>query len=390
MAQFGSFNGSNAHVNGHASGSSPAVTASPSTTDSATLSSSQHLSPPGLLDEYSDSYADLANHLLIGYTEALYSDFTLHVNFADPSQPPTTLALHAVVVSRSPLLRSLIQPAFNNTPHPTLLISIPDPSITASSFSLALASLYSPTVLSHLSLDNCAALFSTAQYLGLERLTQHSFALCQQAVADAKTIEHVQQWVQYLEDQGVSPSAPSSYYMTTLRDTLLTRLTALPTELNAFTTTDMSTARLGQEQLIQMLTPMPFEWFKLVVEDKRFSTPSELDRFNFAKKAVAARKQHFQSIASMPNSHPTSSTGSVASSSSPSSPTILQHPASSPVPPYPPHHSKHQHVNGSDYSFDEAVVLGFGSGGTSAVNVLRKMRKPHLWKVGPAATRTLQ
>ncbi|GAA5856445.1 hypothetical protein JCM5353_000236 [Sporobolomyces roseus] len=360
MAQFGSFNGTSAPLlNGHASAaetqSSPVASTSNATTSSNT---------PSYSEEYSDYYAELSNHLLKGYTEAIFSDCSVHVNYADQSQGSSSFALHAVVVSRSPLLRSLLRPAFATSPHPTLYLSIPDPSITSSSFSLALASLYSPLVLTHLSPQNCFSILSTAQYLGLDRLARQSFEACLSAIQELNSVEDVQDWVRYLDQRdpsssnsqsaSTSPLIPSSpvhqngatspapnTFEAILRQTLLTRLTSLSAEFGAF---NPSMAVQGQARLIEVLKRLSFDWFKGTVEDKRFLVPSEMDRFNFAKRVVAARKQYFQSLASQ--------------SSDPSLPPQAM-------------------------EFDEAVVLGFGSGGQSAVNVLRKARKPNLWKIGP-------
>ncbi|GAA5877445.1 hypothetical protein JCM16303_003335 [Sporobolomyces ruberrimus] len=394
MAQFGTVNG---HLNGH---ETTTGLGSPSTSAPRSRSASVAPTPSGVLGEYTDYYAELADHLLRGYTDTAYHDFRLHVEFVDRTQN-STFSLHALIVSRSPLLRSLLQSAFANSPHPTLLVSIPDPSITSSSFSLVLASLYSPTVLTHLSTHNCASILSTARYLGLERLAQQAFERCLLALEDLKTTEEIEEWVLYLEReretdetlyfQQPQPQSRSNGTLTStsskLRQSLLTRLTSLSKEYQAFHPTNSTIATEGQGKVIEVLKRLPFDWFKATIEDARFSTPSEMDRFNFAKKVVAARRTYFHTLHQTALSHTrTLSSTSSTTSSIPSSPlqpltpNSIQTNSPNALPPG----GGGQSNGGGVVEFDEAVVLGFGSGGTSAVNVLRKARKPNLWKIGPA------
>ncbi|GAA6016593.1 hypothetical protein JCM11491_006007 [Sporobolomyces phaffii] len=420
MAQFGSLNGI-ARANGHAS---PAfLPGSPSIASTApSRSSTTGPTAPALVEEYSDHYADLSSQLLGSYRDAAYSDCSLHVTYADPSQANSSFALHALVVSQSPLLRSHLHRGFAHSPKPVILLAIPDPSITFSSLSLVLASLYAPSILSHLAVDNCASILSTARFLGLDRLARRAFEQCQLALDHLETPQEIEQWVAYLErvrerdhvagggglaqnGTGTASPPPSASPVTaTLRHTLLTRLTALASEYDAFDSKDPAKASRGQTRLIEVLKPLPFEWFKLAIEDERFSTPSEMDRFNFAKKVVAARRLHHQAhiaayhhhqrLAHDPATHDrtrsvSSSTSSVPSPllpAAPGSPVLGPGGAGRPLP--SPASASPTPTNLAapvGPEFDEAVVLGFGSGGTSAVTVLRKPRRPHLWKVGPAA-----
>ncbi|BGP13727.1 hypothetical protein JCM10213_009058 [Rhodosporidiobolus nylandii] len=337
-------------------------------------STSSAAAPPAQQpQEPRDLYADLASHLLAGWTNADFSDCQLHVQYADASQG--IFHVHGLVISQSPLLKTMLIPAYATSPRPTLLLSFLDPLISAASLGLCLASLYSPSVLSHLSSTTAPSVLATASFLGLERLAALAFEQCEASVSAARTAEDVDFWISYVErERGFPPpaaagtpqipgspvtgpggptppasvngkaAAPPAGYEARLRALLLERIVRLPKELGAF---DVQKAAQTQPVLIDVLKRLPFEVFKSVVEDSRFEAPSDMDRFNFAKKAIAARKAHFLS----------------ASAASPAS-------ASLPPP-----------------DFEETVVLQFGQAGPgqSAVSVLRKQRKPQLWKVGGMA-----
>ncbi|GAA5867818.1 hypothetical protein JCM1840_003454 [Sporobolomyces johnsonii] len=363
-------NGSLVHPNGHRSMSSSPI---PSTSSSAPFS--QYAVAP----EYSSYHAELANHLLQGYTEALFADFTLHTSYADHTQG--SFSLHAVVVSRSPVLKALLQPAFAASPRPSLLLPFADPSITPQSLGLVLASLYNPSVLSLLSPENAPAVLATATFLGLDYLAALAYESCEASLRKATDPEEIDAWVRFIEREkgpaGVYPPPGSSgsnsphvvpgspalssdfppsangkangtlaSYEAKLRTCLLDRIVRLPAEMGAFVP---ATAAQNQPRLVDVLKRLPFELFKAAVEDSRFAVPSEMDRFNFAKRVVAARKQLALSTASLASTQP----------GLPAAPEL---------------------------DFSEVVVLGFGSGaggpGASAVNVLRKARKPALWKIG--------
>ncbi|GAA5822736.1 hypothetical protein JCM11251_004359 [Rhodosporidiobolus azoricus] len=334
---------------------------------STSAASSTTLPPAQNASEGSANFMEeLSNHLLQGWSQAEFSDAQLHVQYHDGTQG--IYHIHALIVSQSPLLKKLLLATFAhhvptpNTPRPTLLLPLSDPSITSSSLGLSLASLYSPSVLMHLDPATAPSVLATASFLGLERLAAAAFDLCEQSAKEAKTAEEVSGWIAYVErEKGPLPFAPSgsstsspapgvngkspalsssssdfeSSYETRLRFVLLSRLISLPTILSAF---DKHRAAETQPQLIDILKRLPFEVFKVVVENEDFKAPSDMDRFNFAKKCIAARKQ-----------------------------LALSHPSSTP---------------GAD--FEETVVLQFGATGpgASAVNVLRKQRRPALWKVG--------
>ncbi|BGP53850.1 hypothetical protein JCM8202v2_001422 [Rhodotorula sphaerocarpa] len=372
--------------------SSNGVQPSPTVASSSTPSAQPQAAGQTL--DFSDQYVELAARLLMGYQQCEFADFQLQFTHADGQQ--SLLSLHALVVSR---LRGLLS-AHPRPPMPVLSLTSFDTAISTASLALVLASLYSPAVLSHVEPDNAPSVLATAVFFGLNRLADLAFRLCEESVAKAKTPEEIATWVAYVDRDGVvphasgsglesrtstplssgaaanggaapaspsgsaatgasgadpagatSPSASSSTtYEGRLRSVLLSRILRLPSETGAFS---LPTAGPAQAQLIEVLKPLPFDLFKRVIEDSKFAVPSDMDRFNFAKKVVAARKQHFLSLASPPGTPGLNGA-----------------------------------AGGGTGEFEEAVVMQFGSGaggpGASAVNVLRKPRKPTLWKVSNA------
>ncbi|GAA5881283.1 hypothetical protein JCM3774_000952 [Rhodotorula dairenensis] len=369
---------------------------SPTVASSSTASANAHQRPAEVHLEFADQYAELAARLLAGYTSCEFADFQLHFSHADGQQ--STFSLHALVVSRAPLLLQMLRGLMLHQPRPStpiLQLSSPDSAVTASALSLLLAALYSPDVLTHVEPSNAPTFLATAVYFGLTRFADLAFQFCEESVRRARTPDEIASWVAYIDRDGVAPQssgsasdsrastplqglnggppaspasavsssprggnqnnggglvgpAPASYEGRLLA-VLLDRILRLPTETGAFVP---PTAATAQGQLVEVLKPLPFEFFKRVIEDPKFEVPSDMDRFNFAKKVVAARKQHHLST---------------ATSSPPATPRA---------------------AGGGPADFEEAVVMQFGSGaggpGSCAVNVLRKPRKPTLWKASNA------
>jgi hypothetical protein len=135
---------------------------------------------------------------------------------------------------------------------------------------------------------------------------------------------------------------------------------------------------------------------------------------NFAKKVINARKKYFHSLesSSYPSTVTSTSTNTSFSSLSSSSPTPLpplRSSSSSSILPRFPGEPTHEKKSKSSRVFDEAVVLGFGTAANSGVGggekttttttgtgrgmlhnssqviVLKKLRKPSLWKIGPSS-----
>ncbi|GAA6050063.1 hypothetical protein JCM3770_001351 [Rhodotorula araucariae] len=343
--------------------------------------------------EHADLYAELANHLLDGWTKPSesFSDCQLQVNYADGSQG--IFSLHGLMASRAPLLRERLLAAFAVPARPALVfLPLTDPSITPSSLALVLASLYSPKVLSHLSPTTAPSVLATASFLGLDRLAALALEFCEASVQAARSAEDVLAWVAYIErdvagmgaaaaayagNGATPPSGRSSSplgatlmgaqagpgphgkangavpqplplpgagaYEARLGALLMERIVRLPSETGAF---EPATAASAQAALIDVLKRLPFDMFKAIVEDARFAVPTDMDRFNFAKKVVAARKQVALALPGAAGAGAGAGAGGA--------------------------------------EFEETVVLQFGGGagtGASAVNVLRKARRPQLWKV---------
>ncbi|GAA5978199.1 hypothetical protein JCM10908_004269 [Rhodotorula pacifica] len=371
----------------------------PTVASSSTASTPQQ--PAQVHLEFADEHIELATRLLAGYTSCEFADFQLQFSHADGQQ--SHFSLHALVVSRAPLLLQLLRGLMSSQPRPPMPIlplSSPDSAVSHTGLSLVLAALYSPEVFEHVNAHNAPEFLATAVYFGLPRFADFAYRFCEESVRNARTPEEIAGWVAYVEREGVAPQpsgsgsgggdsraptplngmngsgglpgspatssssparsgrsaagpSPTSYEGRLLA-VLLDRILRLPSETGAFVS---PTAGPAQAQLVEVLKPLPFDLFKRVIEDTKFEVPSDMDRFNFAKKVVAARKQHHFLTTSSPPGTPRPATAA-------------------------------PNANGGPGDFEEAVVMQFGSGaggpGSSAVNVLRKPRKPTLWKVSNA------
>lgn len=96
------------------------------------------------------------------------------------------------------------------TARPVLVVPISDPSITPNSLSIVLASLYSPTVLSHLNSSTAPSILASASFLGLDRLALLAFDLCEESIRLARTAEDLLPWVAYTERDGVAHATTGS------------------------------------------------------------------------------------------------------------------------------------------------------------------------------------
>ncbi|GAA5938688.1 hypothetical protein JCM3775_001961 [Rhodotorula graminis] len=364
----------------------------------ASTSAATRPAPPPAAFEHADLYADLGSHLLDAWVKPheSFADCILRVAYADGSEGVFTL--HGLLVSRSPLLHSLLSAAFLSSGpavRPVVLpLALPDPAITPHALSLVLASLYSPAVLRHLDESTAPAVLATAHFLALDKLAERALALCEEVVKRATTADEVKRWVEYVDREAAaaaqgggpggsslsgrsSPLVPNGAvgvngalplpgsvagwgstgagagagpHEARLRTLLMDRIVCLPDELGAF---EPHTAAAAQQELIPVLARLPFAMVKQAIEDSRFNVPTDLDRFNFAKKVVAARKQ--LAVAAAQQQQQQQGGGGA----------------------------------GGAVDFEETVVLQFGAssgpGGGCAVNVLRKARKPQLWKASSAA-----
>ena len=254
------------------------------------------------------------------YLQAEFCDAQLVVSYADGVSSQSVLSLHSVVVARSPLLRSLY--AAPSSALPTLLLAdfapprslqhsyqsttttyalaLSDPSITPDAFCLAIAFLYSPTVLAHVTPALSAAVLTTAIYLSLDTLAAYALEVCSKAISSCRAGQEVARWFAVLgdgEEHGQAGSASGNGYgvqhkgggdraYSRLRAELTERVYQLPVELGAFSggVTVPSSAK-AQARLIDILASLPFASFKEVLESPRFPIREDMDRCEFTSVA---------------------------------------------------------------------------------------------------------
>ncbi|GAA5999135.1 hypothetical protein JCM5350_007950, partial [Sporobolomyces pararoseus] len=293
--------------------------------------------------------------------------------------------------------------------------------IDQESVSIVLASMYSPKVLLHLNKLNCKEVLKTFEWFGLRKLISFTKKFCRKVLEGIESVDEFHDWIEYLfSNNDDDQDEDEEVGLLSLKEILFQRLKNLPIEFKAFyqdlagdQEQQQGTARGGgQEILIQVLRVLPFEWFKIVLENQDFKIPSEMDRFNFAKKCVKARKQYFNSLQLLqspssyccPSSTSTASNTAISATSTSSFSSSLVLPSPSPLPNSPPLTTTTTTTTTTNNrwtpettttttttaSFEETVVLGFDSGGKSSVKILRKPIKKGVqyWKIGPSNTIT--
>ncbi|SCV69272.1 BQ2448_2292 [Microbotryum intermedium] len=144
-----------------------------------------------------DQHAPLTDHLFIaGWTNALFSDTQLTVNYASMRRTPSTFHLHAIIVSQSPLLRAQLEV---NYPHRPLHLNVPDPEIDPESVSLVLASLYNLSILTaHLEAKNAVSVLAVAYWLGLDSVLQRAEEQCRISIRFVKSKQDFANWYRAL------------------------------------------------------------------------------------------------------------------------------------------------------------------------------------------------
>lgn len=196
-------------------------------------------------------------------------------------------------------MRYSLQRAFSSSYSITLV----DPAITPESFSIAIAFLYTPSILKYVNSSSCAGVLAAAYYLGLESLASYAAEGCSKAVRGVEGGEDVAGWFKFLGggsgrlDEGYGRGALDGGHSNgsngvggaggegedkygahgrRLRRELLTRVTTtLASELGAG---GNGAGVGGQKALIDVLAALPFAAFQAVLESSRFPMQEEMDR----------------------------------------------------------------------------------------------------------------
>lgn len=81
-------------------------------------------------------------------------------------------------------------------------IRMPDPAVNHAAFSLVIASLYSPSVVRNLTLDNAFATLAAAVFLGLEDVAALAAELCDSSIRKLRKPGEMASWFGKLKDAG--------------------------------------------------------------------------------------------------------------------------------------------------------------------------------------------
>jgi len=251
------------------------------------------------------SYHDIiCDHLFQCFTHSIYTDLKLRFQGGSIIQD-TTFFLHKIICIRSPLLAQLIsetEASQMNLRYPVLDIVIPinDMNITAKGLSIALGHLYSSFAHHHLlNAENgntvehsklLRSVLASAHFLRLPDLCNIAANLIYNNINRNTVLDYC-----HFVNQ---PNFITRYdeFSKNIYDCVYNCLCKnVIKELTELNRQDIWKDREGQgfKQLIELFSELPFEWMKKVVESKDFITPSEIDRYYFAKELISlrARKQ---------------------------------------------------------------------------------------------------
>lgn len=280
---------------------------------------------------------EIIQHLYqAGFQTGHYSDTILNVH-------QNSYRLHAIILSRSPLLAHLMSTTPPTSGQRVIYVQLDnEPEVTQEGFAIALGYLYSSISISLVRPDNARGVLAAGCLLGgMEDLCEYTYDTCRQSI----NLDTINEWLAFVDsipgsDGSLSPeqtfTSVFGQYARRLRDDVFHYLVAtLPNILgvnpSVVSESGPPQGKAGRETLLQIFSLVPFDMFKAAVESPAFEIGSDHSRFKFAKDAIELRKKGV-------------SQGRGA---------------------------------------EETVVLAFGGGhmGGSAVHVTRKMRKRPLWKV---------
>ncbi|KAF9218304.1 hypothetical protein BS17DRAFT_791737 [Gyrodon lividus] len=280
---------------------------------------------------------DIVNHLYhAGFQTGHYADTILHVH-------QNSYRLHAIILSRSPLLAHLMSTSPQTGGQRVIYVQLDhEPEVTQEGFAIALGYLYSSVSISLIRPENARGVLAAGCLLGgMDDLCGYAYEACRQSIS----VETITEWLEFVDsiplssDELLTPQQPRSVFAQYARklreDVLHFFVVTLPNTLEVYSSgvseSGSSQGHTGRDTLLQIFSRVPFDMFKAAVESPTFQIGSDQCRFKFAKDAIELRK------------------GGIA----------------------------------RGHGAEETVVLAFGGGhmGESAVHITRKVRKRPLWKV---------
>lgn len=280
---------------------------------------------------------EIVHHLYhAGFQTGNYADTILHVH-------QNTYRLHAIVLSRSPLLAHLMSTSPQSGAQRVIYVQLEhEPEVTQEGFAIALGYLYSSVSLSLIRPDNARGVLAAGCLLGgMDELCGYAYDACRQSIS----VETINEWLEFIDTIPSSPDGSLTpelsltsvfgHFAQRLRDDVFHFLVVtLPNALEINSSeSDPSQVHTGRDTLLRVFSLVPFDMFKSAVESRAFEIGSDQTRFKFAKDVIEMRRKGIA----------------------------------------------------RGHGAEETVVLAFGGGhpGGSAVHVTRKIRKRPLWKVNP-------
>nr|XP_019004712.1 uncharacterized protein I203_02835 [Kwoniella mangroviensis CBS 8507]OCF68173.1 hypothetical protein I203_02835 [Kwoniella mangroviensis CBS 8507] len=236
----------------------------------------------------------------VGYLHQDWAD--VHLTFFQSG-----LKAHRIVLARSPYLAHLMR---NVAPGSTIHLNFADENINQESVHIALQHLYNP---SHnlINPTNARSILATSHLFGgVPELVHHSYELIKSSISPQNIIDLIQ-WVSQSGDIRSSSSANGyaksgsgnissddnwlegesrcGEWTNRLKDDIVNYLLhQLP---SSYPPSSMTT----QPEITSIFSQLPYELFKLILENKQFPFGSMQERFSYTKKIISSRKKYLPS-----------------------------------------------------------------------------------------------
>ncbi|CAG8451255.1 5683_t:CDS:2 [Scutellospora calospora] len=229
-------------------------------------------------------------HLYQCYLHSKFCDIELRVPYVQDN----SIKVHAIIVSRSPHLKKLIE-----TDGPIIVMDVKDSNINQESLYICVGHLYTPHY-NCITPSNVRYVLATAYHFELRDLCDFARDFIKN-ILNPYNVLVIGQWIENSIIYGEYSDEIKNYIFDYLAVNLPKELQVFPEKSiyqimkDGIGDIDHSFPNSGYNKLVEIYALLPFNWFKRVVESDKFTCPTDLDRFQFARKVVNARAKRYAS-----------------------------------------------------------------------------------------------
>ncbi|CAG8554865.1 10315_t:CDS:1 [Cetraspora pellucida] len=229
-------------------------------------------------------------HLYQCYLHSKFCDIELRVPYVQDD----SIKVHAIILSRSQYLKKLIE-----TDGPVIVMDVNDPNMNQEALYICIGHLYTPHY-NCVTPSNVRYVLATAYHFELKDLCDFARDFIKN-ILNPYNVLVIGQWIEN--------SIIYGEYSDEIKHSIFDYLAvSLPTDLKVFPKKsiyqimkdgigdiDPSFPNSGYHKLVDIYALLPFNWFKRVVESDKFSCPTDIDRFHFARQVISARAKRYTS-----------------------------------------------------------------------------------------------